>query len=348
MQHHTPSDPFDRAVDATEDEALTAQDLVDFWREADADQRRRCAGANAMLWRNHFPSEASAEEFWQTVKAAVTKHLGPMVDSDSEAGTVILGNGGTLSVHNIANDIQSTTPEEQAEHVDWWVRQLAKQQPEALEAHLARWSQVKGALRMRLMLSPFPENMIGTAITDELMWCAAIVVPNGAVPAPRDHLERWGVSAETVLFHADRNTKRRHKVGHDLTRTFGRPVHRFRGDLFATGALTRLDQHLGALSEHGALIMAPTSHYLLAVPVRDLDERIAEDAAALFTSAVHLWSTGSHQLPLAMIWVRSPQDMELAVIHRPFPGRPFFVDIVAPEPMRSLLERGEQLHSPAA
>ncbi len=289
-------------------------------------------------WQRGFARPSDADRFWNLLVDNVPLVLGPVAHSDLDEGTFTLDTGFMIHVGNPARDILDVPAEHWPEYLDWWLRNLRQNQPAALEKLMRNWARVRGSLRLRLLPSIFPDNMIATPLTSALSWGLAIDIPGGSTPVPADGPDRWNTDVDTLWAVARRNTRLRIEVTRTDVIAMERHLRLIEGNLFATGVLDDLSQVVPEIGSNGALAVAPTSNSLLVQPVDGWDG-VADDAARLLVAALQFQDLSSHPLPPALLWYRGPRRLiGAAEFSNGVPGRPFAMKVLAPEPLRSALQ----------
>lgn len=288
-------------------------------------------------WRDDFPSRSQADHFWQLFVSRIPGALGPIGHENEEAGEIHLENGGVVNVANPARDIRTVPRFEWAEYISWWLECL-RQQSQQVEQAVRTWKQAKRALRVRLLPNVFGATMIHLPMGESLSWGVALDLPAGSSPAPLDGIERWGQDLETIWETASRNTARQLRIERTDVIAAQRHLRLLESDsLFTTGALDDLRLLVPEIGRGGALAIAPTSYSLLVQPIDGWTD-VAEDAIRLVVAACEYGHDQSHALPPTVVWYREPGLLAPAFELRPQPGRPWAINILAPEPLRSALD----------
>ncbi len=289
-------------------------------------------------WRRGFASTADADRFWDLLIKFVPKLVGPVESIDRDSGAFTLVSGGTIMVHNPAVDIRNVNHDQWPDFVKWWLGNLAKQTPGHIEATTRRWSQVKGALRVRLLPPYFLENQVAQALSAELSWGLAVKIPGGSCPATIEMVERWQIPRKVLWSTAKRNTRKRVKAKRTDVIAAQRHLRLFEGGLFTTGLLGDLTKVMPEIGADGALAVAPSSHSLLVQPIDGWGPDVGEDAARLLCAGLMYQEDASHLLPPVLLWYRGPGDLVAAAEFDHGMGEGFAMNILAPEPLRGYLD----------
>ena len=293
-------------------------------------------------WRRGFTSTRDADRFWDLVVGMIPPSLGDVRSADRDDGSIHLESGGVIFVTNPALDIVDVPANQWPAYISWWLDNLAQQPIVEIQAKTQSWAEVKAALRVRLFPAGFTSGMIGRSLTSTLIWGVAIELAAGATPVPIDRPAVWGVKIECVWDQARRNTAASTVVGRTDVIAMQRHFRLLEGDIFTTGALDDLRSLVPEIRGEGALVVAPTSYSLLVQPIDGWDG-VPADASRLLVASMQFQDRASHQLPLTLLWYRGPGDLVPAAEFAPTADRPHALDVLAPDPLRSVLrgDRGE-------